>query len=60
MKPDYPSGLPKPGDKYEIPVEGSLALLALGAKGILAWRKKRAEVLEQQKNSTTTDEQKAS
>jgi hypothetical protein len=58
MKSDYPSGLPKPGDKYEIPVEGSLALLALGAKGILAWRKKRAEVMEQQKNSPAGDAQK--
>jgi hypothetical protein len=29
---------------YEIPVEGSLGLLALGAAGIRAWRKKREEV----------------
>lgn len=58
MKPESPTGLPKPGDKYEITVEGSLALLALGAKGILAWRKKRAEVLAQQKNSPAGDEQK--
>ena len=26
---------------YEIPVEGSLGLLALGARGIVAWRKVR-------------------
>ncbi len=26
------------GDKYEIPEEGSLGLLAIGYKGILAWR----------------------
>lgn len=29
---------------YEIPAEGSLGLLALGAVGILAWRKKREEL----------------
>ena len=35
---------PQPGEVYEIPVEGSLALLALGARGIIAWREKKAEV----------------
>ncbi len=29
---------------HEIPVEGSLGLLALGAVGIRAWRKKQKEV----------------
>ena len=29
--------------EYEIPPEGSLGLLALGAAGITAWRKKRKE-----------------
>lgn len=28
---------------YEVTVEGSLGLLALGAQGIKAWRKKKAE-----------------
>ena len=27
---------------YEIPVEGSLGLLAVGYRGLLAWREKRA------------------
>lgn len=36
-----------PGSTYEVPVEGSLALLALGARGIEAWREKRAEVEHQ-------------
>jgi len=27
--------------KYEIPAEGSLGLLALGARGIIEWRKVR-------------------
>lgn len=34
----------KIGDKYEIPYEGSLALLALGHKGLKLWREKRSEV----------------
>ena len=34
----------------EIPVEGSLGLLALGARGIIAWREKRAEVAQQEGN----------
>jgi len=29
---------------FEIPVDGSLGLLALGAVGLKAWRKKREEV----------------
>jgi hypothetical protein len=36
--------------KFEIPVEGSLGILALGAAGIKAWRKKREEALAE-KNS---------
>jgi hypothetical protein len=28
---------------YTIPVEGSLGLLALGAEGLRAWRKKKEE-----------------
>jgi hypothetical protein len=30
-------------ESYEVTAEGSLGLLALGAKGIQAWRKKRDE-----------------
>lgn len=29
------------GKPFEIPLEGSLGLLALGATGVLAWRRKR-------------------
>jgi hypothetical protein len=36
--------LPNAGHTYEIPAEGSLGLLALGYRGLLAWRKKREEV----------------
>lgn len=31
----------KVGDKYDIPEEGSLGLLALGYKGIVMWRCKK-------------------
>jgi len=32
------------GTAYEVPVEGSLPLLALGYRGLMAWRAKRAQV----------------
>ena len=33
----------KDGELFNIPVEGSLGLLALGYVGLIAWRKKRKE-----------------
>jgi tetratricopeptide (TPR) repeat protein len=36
--------MPPPGSAYEIPEEGSLGLLALGAVGLQAWREKRAQL----------------
>ena len=45
---DTPS-VPK---NYEITVEGSLGLLALGAAGIRAWRKKREEAKQNTKPDT--------
>lgn len=30
------------GEAYDIPVEGSLGLLALGFAGVMLWREKRA------------------
>ena len=33
----------KDGKEFVVPVEGSLGLLALGAVGIQAWRKKQRE-----------------
>jgi len=34
----------KEGKNIEVPVEGSIGLLALGYKGLMAWRMKRKEV----------------
>lgn len=47
---------PKAGDVYEITAEGSLGLLAMGYKGIRAWRKKRAELFIAKKGNSTTGE----
>ena len=33
----------KDGKPYDVPEEGSLALLALGYKGLMAWRAKRIQ-----------------
>ena len=48
---------PKTGKEHEIPLEGSLGLLALGAVGLKAWRQKRME--EQKKKSEKEDDGKA-
>jgi len=37
----------KKGDKYIVPPEGSLGLLALGYQGLVAWRKAQEEAKEQ-------------
>lgn len=36
----------------EIPVEGSLGILAYGHQGLDAWRKKKSEVEQQTKNNS--------
>jgi hypothetical protein len=35
--------------EFDIPVAGSLGILAIGAKGIQAWRKKKAQEEAKQK-----------
>ena len=42
-----PKPEPQPGDVYEIPPEGSLGLLALGAVGLKAWREVRNAYFEE-------------
>ncbi len=48
---DLPLLRTKDGEDFDIPVEGSLGLLALGYVGLMAWRQKRHAVM-QQKTST--------
>lgn len=38
------------GEAYDIPVGGSLGLLALGYSGLMLWRQKRAEVNQKKAN----------
>ena len=37
--------------EFEIPVEGSLGLLALGYRGVVAWRKVRNEAWHKERKS---------
>jgi hypothetical protein len=48
MKENQSPKMPKPGEVYEIPPQGSLGLLAAGYEGLLAWRKKRSEFIQAQ------------
>lgn len=51
--------MPQPGDVYDVPVEGSLGLLALGSVGLKAWRQKKREAMVQgklQNEQEDTDE----
>jgi len=50
--------LTKDGKEFEIPVEGSLGLLALGAVGINAWRKKQREMIYKNPNENVIVEKK--
>ncbi|MDX1438293.1 MAG: hypothetical protein R3284_00170 [Rubricoccaceae bacterium] len=46
---------PEPGTRYEIPEEGSLGLLALGYKGLVAWRAVRGrDWIEQRRQEHDT------
>jgi len=45
--------LPQPGQEYEVPVSGSLGLLALGHRGLLAWRAKKEQVKKEQEQQKT-------
>lgn len=42
------------GQPIEIPEEGALGLLALGYRGLLAWREKRYLVRQQKKEEKNT------
>lgn len=49
---------PKVGDEYQIPVEGSLGLFALGYRGVTAWRKVRKEALKKNANNSNQNKEK--
>jgi hypothetical protein len=38
----------KDGKEIEVTADGSLGLLALGYRGLIAWRQKRMEVMKEQ------------
>ncbi|MFN8283521.1 MAG: hypothetical protein U0U67_09925 [Chitinophagales bacterium] len=42
--------------EYEIPIEGSLGLLALGHIGLQLWREKRAQSYQETKDNTVSNE----
>jgi len=50
--------LTKEGKEFEVPAEGSLGLLALGAVGIQAWRKKQRELNYKNPNENIIVEKK--
>ncbi len=50
--------LTKEGKEFEVPAEGSLGLLALGAVGIQAWRKKQREMNYKNPNENVIVEKK--
>ena len=52
MSEDKKSEIPK----FNIPIEGSLGLLALGAVGYIAWKKKKEESKPKENNSTENTE----
>lgn len=45
--PQVPELKTPDGKPYDIPVEGSLGLLALGYVGLMSWRAKKIEVAQQ-------------
>ncbi len=49
----------KKGDKYIVPPQGSLGLLALGYQGLVAWRKARTEAAERAKQKAEDTEVEA-
>ena len=43
--------LTETGEQFEISEKGSLGLLAIGYKGLIAWRKKKNELKKQKKHN---------
>ena len=54
---NQPQFLTEDGKPFEIPPDGALGLLALGAVGVMAWRRKRQQVEAQQHFAALTGKQ---
>ena len=46
------------GQPYEIPVEGSLAIFAVGYRGVKAWREVKREALKNKKEQNDSEKEK--
>ncbi len=46
------------GEPFEIPVQGSLGLLALGDIGLMAWRQKKLQFIKAQQGSKNNNTEK--
>jgi len=44
------------GDEYDLPLEGSLGLLALGYVGLMKWREKMKQEVEKSIRAKVNDE----
>jgi len=47
----------KDGQKFDVPVHGSLGLLALGDIGLMAWREKKLQVYQEMQKQKAQKEQ---
>jgi hypothetical protein len=52
--PDAQRITTRDGKPYEVPVEGDLSLLALGYRGLMAWRAKRIAAVGAAEEKTRT------
>ena len=46
------------GQKYEIPLEGSLAIFAVGYRGVKAWRELKRDASKNKKNQNNSEKEK--
>ncbi len=59
MDPQRPQITTKDGSSFEVTKEGSLSLLALGYRGLLAWRAKRKDAMKEQPPTTNGPDEQA-
>jgi hypothetical protein len=58
-KPQKISIITKEGQPFQVPVEGSLGLLALGYKGLVAWRQVKRQYQKARKEKQHANKQQA-